>query len=170
MRWQAQLLCFLVLLDVRSSLADDQQRHGLVGTQFCPQAATGYFSVGLVRQENLYLATQKVSNNGVLMILRYSASGATCGNVLDAVDMFSKQRIVAFSCADPGHPGLIIVGEVAAQGYWEVRKTNRSWRVDTEQNRILPYLHPVTCQNIGYAGADDGEDLASWARKRANKK
>ena len=170
MRWQAQLLCFLVLLHVRLSLADDQQRHGLVGKQFCPQVAKGYFGIGLVRQENLYLATQEVSNTGVLMILRYSASGAACANILDAVDISSKRRTVEFSCADPKHPGLIIVGEMAAQGHWKVRKTNRSWRVDIEQKRILPYPHPVTCQNVSYAGTDDGEDLASWARKRANKK
>ena len=170
MRWQAALLCFLALLHVRLSSADDQQRHELVGKQFCPRGAKGYFGIGLVRQVNLYLAKQELSNTGVLMLLRYRASGDACANILDAVDRSSKQRIFEFSCADPRHLGLIIVGEIAAQGYWKVRKTNRSWRVDIEQKRILPYSHSVTCQNVSYADADDGEDLASWARKRANKK
>jgi len=138
--------------------------------RFCPRGAQGYFGIGLLRQQHLYLATEEKSSARTLMILHYRSNDEECGTVLDKMVVPASKRHFEFSCSDPAHPELILVGEIVSSKRWRAIATTQAWRIDLAQRKILPYAGRVTCRNVSYAGADDGEDLASWARKRAQAK
>jgi len=162
-----QLLLSLALLLGLSSLSlAEPLKSGNEG-RFCPREAKGYFGIGLLRQQQLFLATEERLNTKALMILRYRSNDEECGEVLDKIVVSASERNFEFSCSDPAHPELIVVGEIASSRPWKTISTMRVWRIDLAQRKILPYARRVTCQNVSYAGADDGEDLVSWARKRA---
>jgi hypothetical protein len=45
-----------------------------------------------------------------------------------------------------------------------------AWRIDLKKLAFMPDRNRVVCERRGYAGNDEGDDLAIWAKQRAAKK
>ena len=119
------------------------------------------------RSENAFLLQQEERGRHVLSVVRYAQPDARCPVVLDALVATEKTSAFEYECSVVGEPGKAVVA-LSRSHNGEQHRILKAWIVDADSLHFVPSKRKVSCSDHEYAGSDDGSDLLSRARNRAN--
>jgi hypothetical protein len=162
------VLLVVPLLCLSAAKADDVK--GYIGKSSCKRELWRDFSIRLDKNQDAYIATRDFKGKALAMIVQYERAGDKCGIVRDIVESRTPESYFHAECVDPSAPTVPAIGTF--------RKNNRAasgypielWRLDLPTLKFVPVDGRAKCINRNYAGNDNGDDLAGWAKQRATYK
>lgn len=169
MRPMRALGCLIVFLSVVSfGAATLQQRY--VGRSGCDtefKSSLNDYGIRLDSRQRTRLEAHAFKSKAVLAIVQYSSDSDQCGIVRDAVQSRRPGSSFVWQCVDKRFPHAVVVGTWPAEHSGVSGPASEAWRIDLKDLRFVHLNGPVICKAGNYAGADHGEDLATWARARS---
>jgi len=154
-----------------------QQRY--VGLSLCNaelQSSHSRFGIRLDGTQHAYVEYRETPAARVVMIVVFADDFDKdhCGSVRDAREFHYSNDVFVPECIELLHPESVVVGffdqkddpEHVERGALMRGPAVQSWKIDLKTLKFLPTSGRVTCIAENYAGADDGDDLATWARHR----
>jgi hypothetical protein len=155
------------------------QTHGLVnadrkyvGKSDCTpelKSAPGHYGIRLDGHQRAYLTAYNLKEAHILTIVQYKDDHDQCGVIRDVVQSHEKDDSFVWECVDSKIPADVVVGTWPAKHPTVSGPAIEAWRIDMKELKFHPLPNPVNCNAGNYAGADEGDSLADWARKRAAK-
>jgi hypothetical protein len=146
--------------------ANLQQKY--VGQSGCAaefKSAINREGIRLDKSQRADLETYAFKSVTILLIVQHASDRDLCGVIRDVVS-FLQPNYLVWECVDPKHPSAVVIGTWPAKHRGVSGPAIESWEVDLSKLRFIQLHTHVTCRSRSYAGADDGGDLATWAKKR----
>jgi hypothetical protein len=165
-----RLVACLIMGFVASVSGEVDARQQYAGESGCEPEfkwAPGTYTVRLDGAQRSSLAAHTVGEANVLTILQFKGGGDQCGVIRDAVRSEKADDFFEFDCIDRRKPEAVVVGTRPGNDHKISGRAMQAWEVDLKTLRFVPDdRKEVTCVRRNYSGNDDGDDLATWARKR----
>lgn len=161
---------FLGLLFASCALATAQSEY--VGKSGCdPQfkRAPGTCSIRLDSTQRAYLVAHTLAQVNVLFIVTHKDDRDRCGTIRDAVVSAGAAIAFEFACVDENRLSAVVVGTRRQDDRMVSGEAIQAWLIDIKALKFIADRRPVVCKRPSYAGSDEGDDLASIARKRSSK-
>lgn len=156
---------------VATSQTDVEQKY--VGKSKClPElkSAREHYGIRLDKSQNAYLAAFRLKDQKILAIVQLMDASDRCGVIRDVIQAQDVDSSFVWQCHDKKAPSDVVVGTWPAKHPKTSGPAVEAWRIDLKQLKFAPVQGvPVSCVAGYYAGSDEGDDLASWAKKRAAK-
>jgi hypothetical protein len=165
-------ICLTIALFACTAAGKDNLERKYVGLSGCApmfKQASGTYSIRLDKHQKARLAAHTLDEKNVLTIVQYQDNNDQCGIVRDAVQSDKPSEFFEFECTDQSKPSVVVVGTRPENDPNVSGRAVQAWRVDLNTLRFAADDREVTCVRRSYAGNDDEEDLATWARKRVEK-
>jgi hypothetical protein len=166
--------CLTVLIVVLAAIAamsqDDLQQKYAGKSKCLPElkSATEHYGIRLDKSQNAYLAAFKLKDRKILTIVQLKDTSDRCGVIRDVVQAQDVDSSFVWQCRDKKTPSDVVVGTWPAKHPKTSGPAVEAWRIDLTQMKFAPVQGvPVSCAAGYYAGSDEGDDLASWAKKQA---
>jgi hypothetical protein len=128
--------------------------------------APGSYSIRLDNNRRTSLRAYTVHRHNLLFIVQYTSDQDRCGIVRDVVRPKDATSSFIWDCMDPTNPGTVAVGTWPSRHPAVSGPAVEAWGIDPDRQKFVPFHAPVKCFNGFGAGADDGSDLITLARKR----
>lgn len=161
-------LACVIIFGATMSVRADNLRQKYVGRSGCTaqfKLALNHEGIRLDKSQRADLEAYAFKGETILVIVQHASDGDQCGVIRDAVS-FPQPNYPVWECVDTRHPSSVVIGTWSAKHRGVSGPAIESWDVDLSKLRFIPLHTPVTCRSRSYAGADDGGDLATWAKKR----
>ena len=166
---KATKLSYLVLFVCSVAALPTFCRSKYVGKSGCDPAfkrGPGTYRIRLDQTQRSYLVAHTVGSRNVLLIVRHKDELDRCGLVQDAVVSADTMNAFEFNCVDRREPTAVVVGTRRKDDMHVAGTAHQAWLVDLSTLTFTPDPERVSCKRISYAGADNGEDLATLAKRR----
>jgi len=161
------IVVFLAIM----AMGQDNLQQKYVGKSKClPElkSATERYGIRLDKSQNAYLAAFKLKDRNILTIVQLKDTNDRCGIIRDVVQSRDVESSFVWECRDKKALADVIVGTWPAKHPKTSGPAMEAWRIDLAQLKFVPVQGvPVTCVAGYYAGSDEGDDLAAWAKKRS---
>ena len=159
-------LATLILLAVSANAGSLKDRY--VGKSDCiPELKSAReYGIRLDESQHAYLFAYDVKDAHVLAIVQYQSEGAKCGVIRDIVESDRPEPSFIWECVDTKIPSDVVVGTRPSNHPSTTGPALEAWKVDLITLKFAPLQRKVTCNAGNYAGTDQGDSLADWARKR----
>jgi hypothetical protein len=170
MNMKACLAICMGMLVVGTTVSADDLRGKYVGKTDCTQelrSAVGRYGIRLDSTQEVYLSAYPLKEAHILTIVQYGHG--SCGVIRDIVQSQDADSSFVWQCVDPKSPADIVVGTWPAKHPTATGPAVEAWIIDLKHLKFAPLVRRVTCSAGNYAGSDEGDSLADWARKRALK-
>lgn len=127
------------------------------------------YGIRLDRTQNAYLTAYRLKDANFLAIVQFNATDDKCGVIRDVVQSKDLRSSFVWNCVDPNEPRDVVVGTWSGQHKRLSGPALESWKVDLKQLTFQSISGHVSCRAGSYAGADSGDGLSDWAKKRTAK-
>jgi hypothetical protein len=131
------------------------------------KSALGRYGIRLDGTQRAYLTAYDLKEAHILTIVQHKDDHNQCGVIRDVVQSHEKDSSFVWECLDPRLPSDVVVGTWPAKHPRATGPAVEAWRIDLKELRFHALPNPVNCKAGSYAGSDEGDSLADWARKRA---
>lgn len=161
--------CFLLCVCAPLAKASDL-RQQYVGRSGCAQElqpSLNHYGIRLDKTRHAFLEARVFKSRTILLIVQRNGETDKCGVVRDVIQSRETDSSFVFDCVDERNPGSVVVGTWPQQHPSVSGPATEAWTISLEQLRFVPLAASVTCKARSYAGPDEGDDLATWVRKRA---
>jgi hypothetical protein len=147
-------------------------REKYVGRTGCApefKSALNHSGIRLDGNQRARLEAHEFRAGTILVIVQYKDETDQCGTVRDAIESQRTDTSFVWECVDKRNPSAVVVGTWPAGQQGTSGPAVEAWRIDLKQLKFDRLTGGASCSAPSYAGSDEGDDLASWARKRAVK-
>ena len=168
----ALIVCVTIGICAATWAGKHDPEHKYAGLSGCAPEfkwAPGTYGIRLDKGQRTRLAAHTINEKNVLTIVQYKDDNDQCGVVRAAVQSDKPGDFFEFDCTDQNRPSMVVVGTRPENDPKVSGRAVQAWRVDLDTLRFVVDDREVTCVRRSYAGSDEGEDLATWARQRAEK-
>jgi hypothetical protein len=164
-------LCLLFLLFAPCAKATGLREKYVGRTGCAPEfkSALNHSGIRLDGNQRARLEAHKFRAGTILVIVQYKDETDQCGTVRDAIESQPTDTSFVWECVDKLNPSAVVVGTWPAGQQGISGPAVEAWRIDLKQLKFDRLTGGASCSAPSYAGFDEGDDLASWARKRAVK-
>jgi hypothetical protein len=165
------LFCLLFFLFVPWANATNV-RQKYVGRNGCApefKSQLNHSGIRLDKNQHARLEAHEFRTGTVLVIVQYNDDTDQCGTVRDAIESQPTDTSFVWDCVDKRNPSAVVVGTWPSGQQSTSGPAVEAWRIDLRQLKFDRLTGSVSCSAPSYAGIDEGDDLATWARKRAIK-
>jgi hypothetical protein len=165
------MACFIILLVVPCTKAANKPEK-YVGRSGCApelDSSPGRHGIRLDGSKRAYLEAYVFKHETILVIVQHRTDTDQCGIVRDAIKSQHTDNSFVFECVDEKDLSAVVVGTWPAEHPIVSGPAVEAWKIDLKGLKFVRVNVPVACNAGNYAGADEGDDLVSWARKRAAK-
>lgn len=163
--------CLLFFLFVPLAKATSVRQKYVGRTGCAPEfkLALNHSGIRLDRNQRARLEAHEFRAGTILVIVQYKDEADQCGTVRDAIESQPTDTSFVWECVDKRNPSAVVVGTWSAGQAGTSGPAVEAWRIDLKQLKFDRLTSGATCSASSYAGSDEGDDLASWAKKRAAK-
>lgn len=129
-----------------------------------------HYGIRLDASQAAYLNAYKWDGKNILTIVQYAHDGEKCGTIRDVVQSRNASSVFIFECTNREKAADVIVGTWPERYSGKTGPAAEAWKIDLRVLRFNKVQGAgIRCVNQDYSGIDEGDDLATWAKKRADK-
>jgi hypothetical protein len=140
-----------------------------VGKNNCTPGLNFRYGIRLDSTQRAYLTAYDLKEAHILAIVQRKDDDDDCGVIRDVVQSGERDSSFLFECLAPSIPSEVVVGTWPAKHPRVTGRAVKAWKIDLRELKFHPLSTFVKCRAGNDAGADEGDSLADWARKRAAK-
>jgi hypothetical protein len=165
-KWFATCV-ILGILSGTTKAEDLSQKY--IGTNNCTPELKFRYGIRLDSTQRAYLTAYDLKEAHILAIVQQKDEHDDCGVIRDVVESGERDSSFVFECLDPSIPSNVVVGTWPAKHPRVIGPAVKAWKINLKELKFHPLSTFVKCRAGNYTGADEGDGLADWARKRAAK-